>query len=152
MIFFNKTEHAYLEDFSTKHKNLKSTYFSYYQSTDEFLKKVKEDAFKYSYFILIGTLDFINSAYSLYKLIQSIVTFSFEGLKRNVVNSSGYFAAGMCKYGFSLLSICFDLVQQLSKSVCTIFYALGLCGRDSKIKCDSNSEIDSTLRPVNTIS
>ena len=36
MLFFNKNEQDYLDDFIANHKTLKPTYFAPYQSSDEF--------------------------------------------------------------------------------------------------------------------
>ena len=126
MLFFNKTEQGYLDDFIANHKKLKSTYFAPYQSPGEFFKRVQSDANKYGCFFVQGFFDLVNSACSLCKSLCLLGTFSFEAAQSALVDSAGYFASGMIKHGFLLLSLCLDSVQQLSKLVSSLFFASGL--------------------------
>lgn len=148
MLFFDQTEQHYLNRFVDQHRQFIPTYFAPYDSLEAIVERACDDAYKYGYFLWQGTIALFKACISLYQCVYALIRFSFEEANALAIESASYFASSMMKYGFCLLSVCLDLVQQLSKSIFGFFYALffTLCGESEVIKNDKKKEAFDRLK------
>lgn len=148
MLFFNQTEQNYFDDFAEQHRQFIKTYFAPHESPQAFIKRVSDDAYKYGYFFIQGSIDLFNAAFALCKSIYALITLSFDEAQLSAIESANYFASWGIKHGFCLLSLCLDLVQQITKLVFGVFFVLGvvLIGNSGKKeKANKNRELNDTL-------
>ncbi len=124
MLFFNKKEQAYFDDFIERHRQFNQSYFSLVKSFEHSYNHISHDVTRLGYFLWQGILDLSNALYSLCKSLCHLCFFSFSDSWQSSKDSVYFASAWVTKHAFALVSSFLTLIQLTTKLFSWCFTAL----------------------------